>query len=174
MKIKFVIIIISVFLLILGCVVVVEELTYSPLTENDFKNLFPNYDNSAKKKCDVDFIGLSLHGELFDIFTYELSDVAIDNSYPSINDSWTNITASDELVVSVWKRIPIDSLTLIRCKDIFDLGNHRGKRCCSSFVSELSNPINFYSYVYVNELEYYFYLYCPDKHYLYYVRKRGW
>ena len=158
MKIKFVIIIISVFLLILGCVVVVEELTYSPLTENDFKNLFPNYDNSAKKKCDVDFIGLSLHGELFDIFTYELSDVTIDNSYPSINDSWTNITASDELVVSVWKRIPIDSLTLIRCKDIFDLGNHRGKRCCSSFVSELSNPINFYSYVYVNELEYYFYL----------------
>ena len=60
MKMKFVIIIISVFLLISGCIVVVEELTYSPLTENDFKNLFPNYDNSAKKKCDVDFIGLSL------------------------------------------------------------------------------------------------------------------
>lgn len=93
--------------------------------------------DNSEKKCDVDFIGLSLHGELFDIFTYELSDVTIDNSYPSINDSWTNITASDELVVSVWKRIPIDSLTLIRCKDIFDLGNHRGKRCCSSFVSEL-------------------------------------
>lgn len=173
MKMKFVIIIISVFLLISGCIVVVEELTYSPLTENDFKNLFPNYDNSAKKKCNVDFIGLSLHGELFDIFTYELTDVTIDSSYPSINDSWTNITASDELVISAWKRIPVDSLTLIRCKDIFDLGNYRGNKCCSSFVSELSNSINFYSYVYVNELEYYFCLYCPNKHYLYYVRKRG-
>lgn len=171
---KFVTIIISVFLLISGCIVVVEELTYSPLTENDFKNLFPNYDNSAKKKCDVDFIGLSLHGELFDIFTYELTDVTIDSSYPSINDSWTNITQSNELVISAWQRIPIDSLTLVRCKDIFDLGNYRGNRCCSSFVSELSNSINFYSYLYVNELEYYFCLYCPEKHYLYYVRKKGW
>lgn len=161
-------------LLILGGIVIIEELTYSPLTENNFKNLFPNYDNSAKKKCSVDFIGISLHGELFDIFIYELTDMTIDSCYPSIKDSWTNITASDELIISAWQRIPIDSLTFIRCKDIFDLGNYRGNRCCASFVSELSTPINFYSYLYVNELEYYFCLYCPDKHYMYYVRKKGW
>ena len=75
MKIKISIIIIFIFLLILGCIIVVKELTYSPLTEINFKNLFPNYDNSAKKKCDVDFIGLSLHGELFDIFTYHFVNI---------------------------------------------------------------------------------------------------
>lgn len=160
--------------LTLVCYVVVKELTYSPLTKANFNNLFPDYDNSAKKKCEVDLIGFSLHGELFDIFKYELNDMTIDSCYPSIKDNWTNIAVSEECVVSAWQRIPIDSVTFCRCKDVFCLESYGGKRCCVSFVSELSNPTNFYSCLYVNELEYYFFLYCPDKHYLYYVRKNGW
>lgn len=160
--------------LFFGSYIVVNELTFSPLKEKDFYNLFPNYDNSAKKKCCVDFMGLSLHGELFDVYKYELNNMTIDSRYPNIKDVWSNITVSEGLVVSTWKILPIDSLTSIRCKDIFDMGNYRAHKCCNSFVPELSNTINYYSYVYINELEYYFCLYCPDKHCLYYVRKKGW
>ena len=161
-------------LLSLGGGIFVKELTYNPLTEKDFNNVFPNYDNSAKKECSVDFIGLSSHGELFDIYKYKLNDMTIDFRYPDIKGSWSNATVSDNIVVSTWEKIPVDSLTSVRCKDIFDMGNYRAHKCCNLFVQELSNPQNYYSYVYVNELEYYFLLYCPDKHDLYYVRKKGW
>ena len=54
------------------------------------------------------------------------------------------------------------------------MDNYRAHKCCELFISELSNPMNYYSYLYVNELEYYFCLYCPNRRYLYYVRKKGW
>ena len=171
MNTKYIIIISLMLLLTLGFYVVVKELTYSPLTEKDFNKLFLNY-NSAKKKCSVDFIGLSLHGELFDIFKYELNNVIVDSLYPIIKDSWSNI--SGEYIVTKWKKIPMDSTAYSRCEDIIDLGNYSEQKCSSSFASELSNPMNYYCYIYVNELEYYFCLYCPRKHYLYYVRKKGW
>lgn len=168
---KIVIVTISLFL-ILGGYIIVDYLTYSPLKEQEFKNLFPNYDYSGKIKKSVDFVGLSLHGELFDVFIYKLSKMDINNGYPSKN-KWTNITTSEEFTISIWQKNPIDSLTFAKCKDIFELGN-QSNRVYASFITELSNPANYYSYLYVNALEYYFFLYCPNKQHLYYVRKRGW
>lgn len=174
MRKKYIIIIGLILLLISGGYLIFEEITYSPLTEKDFKNLFPNYDGSAKKKCSVDFIGLNLHGDLFDISVYELNSMVVDTRYPNIKNSWNDITLPDEMRISSWQKIPIDSLTYLKCKDVLNMGNYQKHQCCDSFVLELSNPTNYYSYLYINELEYYFYLYCPNKHRLYYVRKKGW
>lgn len=174
MKIKPIILIVSILLLLAGSLAFVQEVTYSPLTEKEFKNLFPNYDSGAKKKYSVDFIGLSLHGELFDMFLYELTDMTIDSCHPNIRDDWTSVSMSDGIAVSSWQRIPMDSSTNIRCKDALDLVKNKDDKRYTTFITELSNPLNYYSYLYVNELEYYFFLYCFEKHHLYYVRKRGW
>lgn len=170
------ILILIVILSILGVsYIVIKELTYTPLTEKDFKNIFPDYDGNAKKKCHVDFIGLSLHGELFDVFIYELNEMTIDLQYPNFKNGLGNITISDDkFVFSQWKKCPLDSLTYFQYKDVLTIEDFSKKTCTYSFNSDLVNSMNYYSYLYVNELECYFFLYCPDKNYLYYVRKKGW
>lgn len=153
----------------------VKELTYSPLTEKDFKELFPDYDGNAKKECYVDFIGLSMQGELFDLSTYKLNRVTIDSQYPDFKNGWAPVPmSSDELFFSKWKKCPVDSLTFLRCKDLLTMQDFGKEKCAYSFYSDLADSLNYYSYLYVDGLECYFCLYCPDKNYLYYVRKRGW
>ncbi len=167
--------ILAVILLILGVFfIVINELTYNPLKEKDFKNLFPDYDGKAKKKCYVDYIGFNLHGDLFDISVYKLNDMTIDFQYPNFKNGWENInTQDDKLVFSKWKKCPIDSFTSVKF-DILTIEDFSKKKCTYSFNSDLLNSKNYYSYVYINELEQYFCLYCPEKNYLYYVRKNGW
>lgn len=170
------ILILAVILLLSGVsYIVIKEATYSPLAEKDFKNLFPDYDGNAKKKCHVDFIGLSLHGELFDVFIYKLNEMTIDFQYPNFKNIWDDITMSnDEFIFSKWEKCPLDSLTFLKYKDMLTIKDYSKEKCTYSFNSDLANSMNYYSYFYVNELEYYFYLYCPGKNYLYYIRKRGW
>jgi hypothetical protein len=170
------ILILAVTLLLLGVsYIIIKELTYSPLKEKDFKNLFPDYDGNAKKKCHADFIGLSLQGELFDIFIYKLNEITIDFQYPNFKNGWANITMPNgEFVFSKWKKCPVDSLTFFRYKDMLTIKDFSEKKCTYFFNSDLANSMNYYSYLYINELEHYFCLYCPDKNYLYYVRKKGW
>jgi len=155
--------------------IVIKELTYNPLKEKDFRILFPNYDGKAKKKCHLDFIGLSLHGELFDISLYKLNEMTINFQYPNFKNSYENLTMSnDDFFFSKWKKCPVDSLTFFRIKDILTIEDFSKKKCFSSFISDLENPKNYYSYLYINELEYYFYLFNSNMNYLYFVRKKGW
>lgn len=153
--------------------IVINELMFSPLKETDFRNIFPNYDGKAKKKCHVDFIGFSLYGELFDIFIYELNDVTIDFKYPISNKKTDNILY-DKSFVSKWRKCPLDSLTMYKYYDMLTIEDFSKKKCTYSLDSKLFNSQNYYSCLYINELEHYLYLYCPDDHYLYYIRRRGW
>lgn len=163
--------------LVLFCIVVVffyiNELLYSPLNKREFKMLFPNYDSNIKKECDIDFIGMSIKGELFDLYQYKSVRGQISSTYPDIIGQWENRELSADVIVPKWKECPPDSITMERCDIIFSSDNYKKHQCSHSFQSELGNDCNYYTYIYFNELEYYFLLYIPDKEKLYYIRKRG-
>lgn len=163
--------------LVLFCTVAVffyiNKLLYSPLSKREFKMLFLNYDRNIKKECDIDFIGMSLKGELFDLYLYKSVRGQISSIYPNILGQWENRELSTDVIVSKWKKCPPDSITMERCDIIFSSDNFKKHQCSRSFQSELGDDGNYYTYIYFNELEYYFLLYIPVKEKLYYIRKRG-
>jgi hypothetical protein len=163
-------------LLLVGIAVVylyLKEVSFSPLKEKEFQMLFPNYTGSSKKVCSVDFIGLSSHDELFEFYSYKTGKVSIDTTYPKFVNEWEREELTTATLISKWKSCPIDTVAMKLYEFTLTANNLDEKECLSSFNKELSNPNNYYAYVYFNELEDYFLLYCSESEYLYYIRRKG-
>ena len=159
-------------IVIIASYLVFNEVSYSPLKENDFQKLFKGYSGSFDKTCTKDFLGLSTHGELYEIFKYSLEDAVIDRNYPKFIE-WENNKITNKTIISYWKNCPLDKQSLELYRFTLTATDLSKAKCCSSFYKELSNPKNFYSYIHFDGLEEYFLLYCTDSNELYYLRRRG-
>ena len=169
---KYIYILVSILILGIGFLFI-NDFTYSPLKDSDFKKLFSDYNNNANKKCSIDFLGWSSEGAVFDLYVYEIKKGSVDTTYPNFKNGWKNINDLDDVVFSKWKKCPMDSLSSSRYNFTLTTEDFSKKECSQSFNNELNNPNSYYSYVYVSELEQYFFMYSPNKERLYYVRRRG-
>ena len=153
--------------------IVYEEVTYSPLNQDDFQKLFKEFNGSFRKSCSKDFIGLSIHGEIFDMYRYKMKGAIImDKDFPKIT-KWENKEIIDEYVVGKWKNCPLDFKTRELYEDVLASGNLDNVKCCKSLKKELLNPQNHYCYIDFAWKGRYFLLYCTDSQELYYIRKKG-
>lgn len=148
------------------------EISFSPLKQNDFEKIFKGYVGSYNESCRKDFLGITSHGELFEIYLYNIKGAIIDKGFPKLN-KWENEELSPESIVGKWENCPLDSQTMELYKFTLTSKNFDDVKCGNSFNNELLNPKNYYSYIYFNELEQYFLLYCSNKQELYYIRRRG-
>ena len=140
--------------------------------QNDFQKLFKEYNGSFRKSCSKDFIGISIHGEIFEIYRYKVKGAVIDNDFPRIT-KWENKEIIDEtLYVGKWRNCPLNKETK-ELYDILEVGNFDNAKCCNSFKKELLNPKNYYSYIHFSDRKRYFLLYCTDSQELYYVIIKG-
>ena len=100
---KYIYILIAIVIIGIGFFVI-NELTYSPLKEKDFKVLFSDYNGRVEKKCSIDFLGWSPEGAVFDLYVYEMEKVFIDAIYPDFKSGWKNISVLDGIIFSKWRR----------------------------------------------------------------------
>lgn len=160
-------------MLIVASYLIYTEYSFNPLKEDDFKKLFKGYIGKPNMICSKDFIGMSSHGEVFDIYVYSTKNALINKDFPEIKE-WENKKVTNTTVIGKWRNCPIDSQTKAFYEPIFGVENFKNvKECRSSFNEEMINPKNHYSYVYFSEGEEYFLLYCIDKQELYYIRFKG-
>ena len=148
------------------------EFSFTPLRKKDFQNLFKSDNISLNKSCYKDFIGASIHGELFEFYTYKTNGITIDKSYPIIAE-WENKKITNTTVIGKWRNCPIDSQTTVLYEPILSVNNYDDSKCSSSFKNDIINPNNYYSYIYFSESEEYFLLYSVDRQELNYVRLNG-
>ena len=148
------------------------ELSFSPLKEVDFQKLFKGYIGKPNKICRKDFIGISSHGEIFDMYVYSTKNALIDKDFPKITE-WENKKLTNASVMGKWRNCPLDSQIIAFYEPIFGVRNFEDVKKYSSFKKDIINPDNYYSYVYFSEAEEYFLLYCTDRKELYYIRLKG-
>ncbi|WP_131539024.1 hypothetical protein [Pedobacter nototheniae] len=157
---------------IIASYLVYDELSFSPLKEKDFKTLFKGYIGQPKKICSKDFLGMSSHGELFEIYLYRMNNALINNDFPKLTE-WEHNKITNETIVGKWKNCPLDYQTIELYKFTLISNNLDDVKCCNSFNKEILNPKNYYSFVHFNGLEQYFLIYCTDSQELYYIRRKG-
>ena len=149
-----------------------KENSFSPLNKNDFKKLFAGDDISFDKVCSKDFLGATIHGEIFDFYNYKVEGATIDKDYPKIVE-WENKKITNETITGKWEKCPIDFKAMSLYKSsILNATNLDMYNCSGSFKKDIINPKNYYSYIYFSEAEAYFLLYCTDEQVLHYVRLR--
>jgi hypothetical protein len=149
----------------------IETLNYNPLQEKDIRKLFFSSE-SVKKKCSVDYVGLSIHGEIFEIYLYKTKDALLDLDYPKYENEWENQQITNKTIISKWKHCPLDSASRKLCEFILNTNQFDKKKCVAPFHIELNNSNNYYSYVDFSDGEQYFLLFCPKTEHLYYIRMR--
>ena len=159
---------------VLGGIIYYNEKTYSPLKATDFQKLFPNYRGNVDKIYGKDFIGLSFHNELFELYLYKMMEnVSINENYPKFEEWEKNEIINKKENSSTWKKCPMDIKEKEKFKDVIALEVFKQDMYGKNFNAILNNSNNYYTYVYINELEYYFFLFNKDKGELYYIRKAG-
>lgn len=159
---------------VLGGIIYYNEKTYSPLKATDFQKLFPNYRGNADKIYGKDFIGLSFHNELFELYLYKMMEnVSINENYPKFGEWEKNEIVNKKENSSTWKKCPMDIKEKEKFKDVIASEVFEEDMHGKNFRTILNDTNNYYTYVYINELEYYFFLFNKDKEELYYIRKAG-
>ena len=129
-----------IFLLIcVGCLFLylyIDEKTFTPLKEKEFKMIFFNYRDEAVKVCGVDFLGLNFKGELFDFYLYKMKNSSINMDYPQIKSEWEGRKLDSTVSVSKWRNCPIDSVTTKLYMFLLTMNDFNGQACSSSFYKE--------------------------------------
>lgn len=161
------------FLVVLVSYLIYDEFSFSPLSKSDFRQLVKEGNVSFNKTCSEDFIGTSIHGEVFDFYTYKTNKVAIEKDYPMIT-KWEHQKVTSATIIGKWRNCPIDAQTASLFEaSMLMVKNLNEAKCNDSFKNDLVNPNNYYSYVYFSASEKYFLLYSSNRQELYYVRLKG-
>jgi hypothetical protein len=147
----------------------ISDLLFSPLKEKEFSKLFLSV-GTIKKKCSIDYIKLSVHGELFEIYLYNTKNVVLGENFPNYANEWGDKKITDETIISKWKNCPLDTTSYELFKFALTSKDYGKEKKLDTFNEELVSPNNLYSYVYFNDLEQFLLLYCPLKEKLYYIR----
>jgi len=156
--------------LVIAIVIISDELSFDPLSKDDLHKLFSDYSETPKMIMKNDFIGLSIHGEIFDMYCYMINNVKL-NSNNFMISSWENKPIDNNTLIKSWKKTPIDLLDMKK-NDMLFVSNVKQKEWYKHFSNELFNSKNYYSYIYVDEDEQYFLLYVSHTKELYYFRKK--
>lgn len=129
----------------------IDILTFTPLKDKEFKKLFFSYEE-IKKKHSADYIGLSNHGELLEIYLFNTQKVILGINYPNYSSEWENEKINNETITSKWRNCPLDTTIYRLFKFALKSNDNNQNKCLKSFNMDLCNPDNFYSYVYFNDL----------------------
>ncbi len=144
------------------------DLFHSPLKQNDFQTLFPNYVGRGNLVKHVDLVKLSLHGESLDIYKYQLSTPAVIScQYPRFDNAPNEINFDSDSV-QCWRKCPINSEYLK--KDIYSIVRQGNRKWLDEITQSLTNPANYYSYAFADSSTFDFFLYCPSAQLLYYIK----
>lgn len=144
------------------------DLFHSPLKQNDFQTLFPNYVGRGNFVKHVDLVKLSLHGESLDIYKYQLSTPAVIScQYPRFDNAPNEINFDSDSV-QCWRKCPINSEYLK--KDIYSIVRQGNRKWLDEITQSLTNPANYYSYAFADSSTFDFFLYCPNTQILYYIK----
>lgn len=152
---------------------IVDEMRFSPLERTDFEKLFPDYDGSARKVYQKDFIGLSMHGEFLGLYKYSLYDACISPHYPQIAGIWESKELPNSSFVVKWKPCPMDSIDMKRFYWLVDVMNAHHINEVQELKQGLRSPGNYYCGISTNALETYFLLYDKQSNMMYYIRQNG-
>ena len=167
-----VLVVLLLFIIIVIVFFYIDNLLYSPLKQREFQKLFL-YSGDVKKKSSVDYIKLSIRGEIFDMYLYKTPPISLSlEEYPNFSGEWENKELTNEVIVSKWKACPFNAIAEKRCKFAFISNSTNNEKHMRTFLKELHNSYNYYSFVYFSEQEHYFLLFCPKQNILYYVRVR--
>lgn len=162
------------FILFLCALFCIDEMSYTPLNEEDINTLFPDYKGKMNCCYKKDYIGWS-RGDIFDFSVYILEDAKISPAYPLWEKQLGEVFIQGECIFCTkWQQCPIDSTTY----SLYDLAMNEvilnstytyGK----SFELDLLNENSYYSVACINPLEKYFLLYNSALKRLYYIRQKG-
>lgn len=142
-----------------------KELNNYPLEMQDFKKLFSGNIKRADKIYSHDFIGLSFHGEIYDVTIYKLIGHPLISDTPKIL-KWENDTINKSSIVNPWKKCPVDSETISLNKYIKTQNIHN-EIFSEKYFQEMNNYNNYYKYIIKSNGNSYFFLYCSDGNLLY-------
>jgi len=161
------------FIFVAATCLYVDEASFSPLGDGEFKLLFPDYGGGAKKTCSIDFLGFNFKSEFFGLYSYRVGRITIDPTYPNSINEWENKKVNTDVLIPKWKKCPVDSATMKFYEFSLTANGSNKEKCNVAFLRDLNNPKSYYSYIYFNELENYFLLYCTESESLYYIRRKG-
>lgn len=170
---KRIILIFLVFLALACTYLICNELSYSPLTSSETGKLFKEFKGNYHKVKGKDLIGLSTHGDIYDIYLYHFDDVKAEGNFPQIDSKWEKHQVISSTLVGKWTECPLDSIALKLNKSILEPIPNNGEQWLKDFNNQLDDKNNYYSYLYFDEANQYFFLFCPISNSLFYVRKNG-
>ena len=155
---------------IIGCLYY-QAMNCNPLEMHDIKKLFAGSINRVDKIYSHDFIGLSFHGEIYDVTIYKLI------GHPLISDTskilkWENDAIDKSSIVNPWKKCPVDSET-ISLNNYIKTQNIHNEIFSEKYFQEMNNYNNYYKYIKKSNGNSYFFLYRSDGNLLYYIRLEG-
>lgn len=126
---------------------------------------------TLKQECAVDLIGFSMRGEFFDVIQYKAENVLLKKDIKPIS-KWGNRTIAGDAKIGQWKECPIDDETKALFSLELDSTNFENS-CFQELNRKLSQPGNFYAYIYADSGGSYFMFYTPKSNKLVYIRRNG-
>ena len=172
------IIVISVLLIIISITYIFFIFSRNDILiqKNIHNYLFENSNYITKKKCYIDFIGLSIDGSVFDFYEYDIESkdkIEITDNYPKYEKIFSNEKIIN-LEFSYWKQTPIPNFDSLFYFQMLQFSNLKKKECSSKFLKKkyLEKKGNFYSYVGGYPIGSYIFIYVPDDKKLFVVYKK--
>ena len=167
---------------LLGLVVVVllfaiaGEFLYEPMDKDKMGALIGNALVDYSVDCKEDFIGISIHGDIFDFYRYSLNNFTVDSSlhqFPNY-EMLLNLSSVQNVSSSTWKRTPIDSSDTKFYKQVADFQNLMDADCSRKFVTKdyVNDTGNFFTYYSAYPVGTHFYALVPDEKKLFVIRKK--
>lgn len=83
-----------------------QEITYSPINRYQLGKLMKpmSEDYSMEKVYSVDFIGISIHGELYDLYVYKVESIEPNADYPLFSEKWEGEEVSNASFICKWSQ----------------------------------------------------------------------
>ena len=101
----------------------IENKVFNPLQSQELRKIFLSYEK-IKKRCSIDNIKLSSHGELFEIYLFNTQKAILDINYPNYANEWEKEKITSETIISKWKKCPLDTTAYKLFKFAFTTNNY--------------------------------------------------
>jgi len=177
-KMKIIILVSLLLLMLLVIVFLIFQRNDIIIQKNIHDYLFEKNSNYIiKKKCYVDFIGLSIDGSVFDFYEYDIvskNEMKVTDKHPEYEKIFFHENIKN-LEFSYWKQTPINNLDSLFYFQMLQSVNLKKKECPSEFFKQKywEKEGNFYSYIGGYTIGSYIFIYIPNDKKLFVVYKKG-
>ena len=155
---------------------IANELLYEPMDKGKMNALVGNTLVNYSVNCKEDFIGISIHGDIFDFYEYSLNSFTTDSNLHQLPnyEMLLDLSNVQNVSSSTWKRTPIDSSDTKFYKQVVNFQNLMDADCSRKFVTKdyVSDAGNFFSYYSAYPVGTHFYVLVPDEKKLFVIRKK--